>query len=375
MSTCTHRERVIEALNHREPDRVPIDLMGHASMLLDETYERLRDFLGLSPILPIRSGFNANYYDERVLEYLDVDFRRLFLKSHPQAQLEYHPDGSYTDVWGIRSDRLGVNVHVVGSPLRDATTVAEVEAFQWPSAQQMFVTDGLAAEAQRLYEQTDYALVARNPLSYGFRERACMLMGMQEFMMALKLFPAAAQCIIDHLLAIYKDVYGMFLDAVGPYVHTVEVGDDLGGTRSLLISPAMYRRYFKPAERELYDLVHAKAPNAKLVRHSDGAFFQLIPDLIEIGVDVLNPVQTSAQGMDADTLKSTFGQQLAFHGGIESVEGDVPVEVVVAEVKNRIDILGRGGGYVVSSCNHMMDVRPENIIAMFETAREYGQYR
>jgi uroporphyrinogen decarboxylase len=375
MTSYTHRERVIAALNHREPDRMPVDLMGHATMLLDETYERLRDFLGLSPIPPVRSGTSANYYDERILAHFDVDFRRLFLKTHPEAPLIHHPDGSYTDAWGICSKRSGVHVNVVGSPLTGASTVAEVEAFAWPNAQQLFTAQGLAAEARRQYEQTDYALVARNPLSYGLRERACMLMGMQEFMTALALQPAVADCIIGHLLDIYKDVYGMFLDAVGPYVQTVEVGDDLGSQQGLLISASMYRRFFKPAERELYDLIHAKAPGAKLIRHSDGAFFSLIPDLIEIGVDVLNPVQSSAKGMAAATLKSTFGQQLAFHGGIESIEGDVPTDALIAEVKNRIDVLGPGGGYVLASCNHMMDVRPENIIAMFETAHAYGRYR
>ncbi len=268
-----------------------------------------------------------------------------------------------------------MHVNVVGSPLTSATTAAEVEAFAWPSAQQLFTAQGLAAEARRQYEQTDYALVARNPLSYGLRERACMLMGMQEFMTALALQPAVAECIIGHLLDIYKDVYGMFLDAVGPFVQTVEVGDDLGSQQGLLISASMYRRFFKPAERELYDLIHAKAPGAKLIRHSDGAFFSLIPDLIEIGVDVLNPVQSSAKGMAAATLKSTFGQQLAFHGGIESIEGDIPTDALIAEVQNRIDVLGPGGGYVLASCNHMMDVRPENIIAMFETAHTYGRYR
>jgi uroporphyrinogen decarboxylase len=370
----SHRERVVAALNHQEPDRIPIDLMGHATMLLDETYLRLRDYLGLSPIPPIRSGTSANYYDERILERFDIDYRRLFLKTRPQAAIMNHPDGSFTDVWGIRSRQAGLYVNVIDYPLGDATTPAEVQAYDWPTPERMFTAEGLAAEARRMYEETDFALVARNPLSYGFRERACMLMEISDFMVALGLYPDMAISIISHLLEIYKGVYCLFLDAVGPYVQVVEVGDDLGSQDNLLISPSMYRRFFKPAEKELYDLIHEKAPHAALVRHSDGAYFPLIPDLIELGVQVLNPVQTSATGMDARRLKATFGDVLSFHGGMEFIEGDVTVDDVVAEVRERIDVLAPGGGYVLASCNHMIDVKPENIVAMFDTAREYGCY-
>jgi uroporphyrinogen decarboxylase len=361
-------------LNHQEPDRIPIDLMGHATMLLDETYLRLRDYLGLSPILPIRSGTSANYYDERILERFDIDYRRVFLKTRPEAAIVNHPDGSFTDVWGIRSRQTGLYVNVIDYPLGDATTAAEVQAYDWPTPERMFTAEGLAAEARRMYEETDFALVARNPLSYGFRERACMLMEMSDFMVALSLYPDVALSIISHLLEIYKGVYRLFLDAVGPYVQVVEVGDDLGSQDNLLISPRMYRKFFKPAEKELYDLIHEMAPEAALVRHSDGAYFPLIPDLIELGVQVLNPVQTSATGMDARRLKATFGDVLSFHGGMEFIEGDVTVDDVVAEVKERIDVLAPGGGYVLASCNHMIDVKPENIVAMFDTAREYGRY-
>jgi uroporphyrinogen decarboxylase len=343
-------------------------------MLLDETYLRLRDHLGLNPIPPVRAGTSANYYDERILERFDIDYRRLFLKTRPEATIITHDDGSFTDVWRIRSCKAGLYVNVVDYPLGNATSVADVDAYDWPSPESMYSAEGLAAEARRMYEDTDYALVARNPLSYGFRERCCMLMEMSDFMVALALNPDVAKRMIAHLLEIYKGVYAMFLDAVGPYVQVVEVGDDLGSQDSLLISPKMYREFFKPAEKELYELIREKAPHAFLVRHSDGAYFPLIPDLIEIGVQVLNPVQTSAQGMDARRLKDAFGDVLAFHGGMEFIEGEASVDEVVAEVKERVDILAPGGGYVLASCNHMIDVKPENIIAMFDTAREYGRY-
>jgi uroporphyrinogen decarboxylase len=375
MPTYSHRERVLTALDHREPDRVPLDLMGNATMLLDETYIRLRDHLGLAPIPPARSGSTANYYDERILEYFDIDFRRIFLKKNPAAPTTVLDDGTHIDPWGIGYKKAGLYVNIVKSPLHGATTVKEVEAHPWPTAAALFTTEGLAEEARRLYEETDYALVARNPITYGFLDRACQVMEMAEFMMAMALYPETARAIIAHLLEVYKDIYGTFLDAVGPYVHMVEIGDDLGANQNLLISPQMYRDFIKPAEQELYALIHEKAPHAALFRHTDGAVFDIIPDLLEVGVNVLNPVQTSTRGMAADRLKAAYGPRLTFHGAIEGLEGDPPLDKVVAEVKDRIDTLGPGGGYVLASCNHMIDVSPEIIIALFETAREYGQYK
>ena len=352
---------------------MPMDMMGNATMLLDPTYFRLRDHLGLSPIPPIRSGSTANYYDERILEHLGIDFRRVFLPPRRGHDASPDSDGTFVDPWGVRYKRAGLYVHVVYSPLAKATTVRDVENFRWPQAEEMFSTEGLAEQAQRSYAETDCALVARNPLTAGFLDRAQQLMGATQFLTTLALAPEIAEAIVAHLLDVYQGVYTLFLDTVGPFVQIVEVADDLGTQNSLLISPATYRRIFKPAERVLYELIHAKAPQARLFRHCDGAIEPLIPDLIEVGVDVLNPTQTSARGMDAQRLKAAYGQQLTFHGAIEGMAG--PVEALVAEVRQRIEALAPGGGYVFASCNHMTDVPPENILAMVEAAREYGNYK
>lgn len=368
----TSRERVQLTLDHQEPDRIPLDMMGNATMLLDQTYFRMRDHLGLSPIPAVRSGTSANYYDERILEYLGVDFRRVFLKENSSATIINHREGSYTDAWGIRYKRDGFFVNIVESPLKGVRNEREVEVHHWPTAEDMYSVDGLAEQAKRAYQETDYALVARNPLTKGFLDRAQELVGMSEFLMDLALAPEVAHRIVAQLLVIYRQVYAMFLDAVGPYVQIVEVGDDLGSQNNLLISPATYREFIKPAERELYGLIHEMAPQASLFRHVDGAIFPLINDLIEVGVNILNPVQTSVHGMDARRLKETHGRTITFHGAVEKMGSSV--DELVAEVKERIDVFAPGGGYVLASCNHMVDVRPENILAMFDTAREYGRY-
>ena len=235
-----------------------------------------------------------------------------------------------------------------------------------------FNAQGLAEQARRLSQETDFALVARNPITYTFLDRSFMLIGMTQFLMLMVDNPSAADRLIAHLLDYNLGVYTLFLEAVGPYVQTVEVGDDLGSQQNLLISPAMYRRYIKPAEKVLYDRIHELAPKTFLVHHTDGNVFKVLPDLIEVGVNVLNPTQTSARDMDARHLKESFGKHLAFHGAIEGMEGSK--DALVAEVKERIDTLGPGG-YVMASCNHMIDVPPENILAMFETAREYTPWK
>jgi uroporphyrinogen decarboxylase len=374
MTRFTHRQRVIAAFNHTEADRIPLDLMGNASMLLDPTYLRLRDYLQLEPIPPIRSGTTANYYDERILDRLDIDFRRIFLKKSPHNKVTRHKDGSFSDIWGIRYQQTGALVNVIHYPLAGISTLKDIDSYEWPAADEMFHTEGLAEQARQMYEQTDFALVARNPLSGGFLEHSCNLLGMERFLMLMAAEPTMGEAIIAHLLTIYCDVYAMFLDTVGLYVQMVEVSDDLGSQENLIISPQMYRQFIKPAEKELYTLIHKKAPQAALFHHTDGAVFDIIPDLIEVGVDVLNPVQTSSKGMDGQRLKKQFGDVLTFHGAVEEIDKRVSTEQVIAEVKQRIDTLAAGGGYVLGPCNHMVDVPAEMIIAMYETADEYGRY-
>jgi uroporphyrinogen decarboxylase len=134
----------------------------------------------------------------------------------------------------------------------------------------------------------------------------------------------------------------------------------------------MYRNFLKPADQALCNLMRTKAPAAMLFRHCDGNIFKIISDLIEIGINVLNPVQTSAKDMEGRRLKEFFGGLLTFHGGVENMEAEP--EELRAEIMERIDTFAPGSGYIFASCNHMIDVPPENIILMFETAREYGKY-
>ena len=138
------------------------------------------------------------------------------------------------------------------------------------------------------------------------------------------------------------------------------------------VADAHTRKFIKPLEKQFYELIRQKAPNAFIFRHTDGAIFDVIPDLTEVGVDILNPVQTSTAGMDAKKLKNPYGERVCFHGTIEKTGASK--DELIAQVKEMIDAFGPGGGYIFASCNHIIDAEPQNVTAMFETAREYGRY-
>jgi uroporphyrinogen decarboxylase len=374
MSKLTHRERVLLAFDHQEPDRVPIDLMGNASMILDDTYFRLKDHLGIEgDIEPVRTGTTANYYDERILDHFDIDFRRVFLPAKKGEKFKYHADGTFTGPWGITWSKTGIYVNYERAPLADANLDA-VANYEWPDPNELYDPEGLSEKARLMYEKSDYALVARNPVTWGFLDRGSNLRGMENFMMDLAINQEIVHMLVQGTLNVYLKIYDMFLQAVGPYVQMVEYGDDLGAQNNLLISPAAYREFIKPAQKQLFDLIKDRAPQAKIFMHCDGALRKIIPDLIEVGVDVLNPSQPSAAGMESEGLKRDFGDRLIFHGAIEQKPQEGTEEDIREEVRRRIDALAPGGGYVLTSCNVIVDPPIENILALFDEAKSYGRY-
>jgi len=373
MSEISHRERVELTLNHYDTDRVPMDFMGQASSLIDSAYFKLKKYLGIKgDIKPFREGSTANYYDVRILDMFDIDFRRVFLPLSSAGRPTYHDSQTYTCPWGITWRRSGIYVNAVRHPLKESNIDA-LEDYAWPIPNRLWCTNGLARIAHNLHRRTDYAIVARNPLTYGFLDRACLLRGTEEFMMDMLIHPEMAETIIRGILHVHLAVYEMFLKEVGPYVSIVETGDDLGGQDNLLISPKLYRKFIKPAQEKLNKLIKDIAPKARIFMHCDGAIFDIIPDLIEIGVDILNPVQPSVNGMDSRRLKENFGDKLTFHGGVEQSSLSGGEDAVFSEVRRRIDAFWSDGGYIFSTCNTIIDAPPSNIVAMFKAARSYSK--
>jgi uroporphyrinogen decarboxylase len=231
-------------------------------------------------------------------------------------------------------------------------------------------------QARKLAENGRYAVMGTPWLLFPL-ERAFGLQGMDTFLLNLAVRPDFARSVLTKNLDLCKQLMGHFLAEAGEYLDIIKIGDDLGTQESLLMSPDMYREILKPIHAELISFIKERT-KARLFFHTDGDVYPLIPDLIEIGVDVLNPIQTSAGRMaDLETLKREFGRELVFCGGIDThhyLPHGTPGEVE-QEVRRVIDVLGPGGGYLASAVHTIMnDVPPENILAMVDAVKKHGTY-
>ncbi len=375
-TTLSSRQRVLTTLAHHEPDRLPLDFMGTASCLVDPAYFALRDHLGLKGDGRLfRREENTRFYDERILQALGVDFRRVWMRQPEARHDRVEAEGTLIDEWGLKRRRIGDLLSYVSSPLESATA-GDLSTYPWPDPSDPERVAGLAEEARRLREAGTHAVVARSPC-LGIFELAQRLRGMERFLMDLLLDKRFAGALVHRIKEVQMGFYEAYLSAVGPYVDVVETGDDYGAQAGPLISPAVFSEILAPARRELNDLIKTKAPQAKVFLHSDGAIFKLIPAFIETGIDILNPVEPDVPGNDPAVLKATFGDQLVFHGHLDNKRAlRGTTEEAQAEVRRLFDGLGPGGGYIMAPTNHVqVDVPPRNLLEVYRYAREYAVYR
>jgi len=380
------RERVLMALNHEEPDRVPIDLGGTpVSGICRGAYADLLAQMGLPgrEIRTIDIIQQLAGVDEDVLQALEVDFRPISSNPPADYRLEIVDEGdceAYTDEWGAKLRRPKLAGHYfdrVEYPIHEST-LAALARYPWPDPDDPSRYRGLRQQAHALREQTPHAIVGRCDLGADVLARPQWIRGYAESMLDLAANPDFAEAFLDRLTDIAIRAWGHFLAEVGEYVDVVAMFDDLGMQDRPLISPAMYRRLVKPRHARIIAAIKART-KAKVFFHTDGAILDLIPDLIDIGVDILNPVQVSAKGMD-DTaeLKRRFGRDLTFWGGACDSQRVLPfgtLEEARAETRRRIADLAPGGGFVFAPIHNFQDdVSGEKVMALYRTAREYGRY-
>ncbi|MGC8837235.1 MAG: uroporphyrinogen decarboxylase family protein [Anaerolineae bacterium] len=369
-----HRERTLLALHHEEPDRVPTALWGSAYGLTDPLYFALVEHLGLdTPLAPFRrrKGHTVNYYDDRVLDALDVDVRHTWLGF---TDLGGPPAEGGPDAWGVHWERKGLYLTATGHPLEEAT-VEDLERYPWPDPEPLVRLEEARERARFLKEQTDFAVVGRAVDSYGFLERACLLRGTERFLTDLALNPAFARALIGKIAAVFQRLHALYLDAVGRYLDILELPGDDYAAQMPLISPRMFEAFFKGPWRDLVAQVKEAAPHCKVLFHSDGRMEAFLGHLVEVGVDAFHSLEPFP-GLDMVQVKREFGGRLCFWGAVdikEALRGDV--SRVEAEVRERIRVLAPGGGYVLAPANHLQpDVPPENVVALFTAARRYGRY-
>jgi len=378
MQPMTPRERVRAALNHREPDRVPLDIGGGSSTTLtEEASLQLNSYLGgVAPPQPMSSLFRTVRLDEEVLLRLGSDCRHLSVRG-PASPIPASVE-TIRDRWGVTWRRTyygdlayywELHVH----PLA-AAEVGDLAGYLWPDPDDPALVAGVAEEARYLSEMTDFAVMADCGFK-SFWEQAYFLRGYEQLLADTALNPSFVQALLDKLLEINLAATGRFLDAAGPVIDVFRAGDDLATQRGLLMSPAKFRQLLKPIYRQYFQFVRSRS-NSKIFFHSCGNVAPLLEDLMEIGVEIINPVQSSALG-DLVALKDQFRGRLAFWGGIDTqhvLPRGSPDEVR-EEVRLRIQQLGSGGGYVVASVHNIqVDVPPANIVAMADAVREFGAY-
>jgi len=403
------RERALKAINHQEPDRVPIDLGGlDVSGISAIAYKGLRSYLGLKEenIRIVCVSQQLADVEDDVLQAVRADVRSVFIKAHYKSGKM--SDGSSCEIpetWNptTRSDGSKVVTDSRGNinflrpseghffdpvfyPLKDCKTLADLERhkddifniginFALPKDLQLAL-DEAGEFAKKIREKTDYLVVGSNFAGNIFAG-AQGLRGWDVFLLDLLESPAFAEALMDKIADVYCERFDRYWDALGPYIDVIQVSDDLGTQEAPIISPEIYRKMIKPYHQKLYSYIHKKS-NVPIVMHTDGSVYKLIPDIIETGVDFLNPVQASAKDMDTKRLKKEFGDVLGFWGGGCDTQRILPHgtrQEIRDEVKRRIDDLAPGGGFIFSQVHNILpDVPPENIMAMYEAVWEFGKY-
>ena len=380
----TPRERVLAAANHEEPDRVPIVLgVSNATGIKMKPYRDLKQLLGIEApddYLYRWPELGTAAPDEETLVRLGTDVRGV-CDVEPASVLEANasrqPHADYINSWGSGATEIkrGEWFPMV-CPMKSATTIAEIEDYPWPDMDDPTRVAHVAEDAAALADEGRHAIMATPWLLFPL-ERAFAMQGMDTFLMNLALHPDFAEALLWKIQGRCKVLMGHFLAALGDHVDIIKIGDDLGTQESLLMSPDMYRGILKPIHADYIAFIRERTA-AKVFFHTDGDVFPLIDDLLEFGVDILNPIQTSAGKMaNLAELKARWGDRLTFCGGIDThriLPTGTPAEVR-AEVRRVIEILGPGGGYMVSSVHTVMnDVPAENILAMVDAVQEYGTY-
>ncbi|MFQ5867516.1 MAG: uroporphyrinogen decarboxylase family protein [bacterium] len=380
------RERVILALNHKEPDRIPIDIGGTLATSMHRiVYDELKKELGIKDDIEdeiLQFSLQTVIISEKMLEKLHGDILGIYPGPPKSWKIEINPeDNSYVDEWGIkyRLPKNGWYFDMVEHPLKKVTSQS-LKRFNWPDPYDEGRFEGIDKKAKYFYENTDYAISVGKEKEFagGVLQDCAWLVGFEEWFCLLASNQDLAAKVMDKVLEFHIGYWDAILSRIGRYVQVAVIGDDLGTQDSLIVSPNMYRDLIKPRHKELVDFIKSKAI-VKVLLHSDGAIRKIIPDLIEIGIDILNPIQPTVRGMnDTKSLKEEFGKDIVFWGGGCDTQEVLPFgkqEDVEKEVKKRIEDLKPGGGFIFAPVHNIQPEVPiQNVLTLYESALKYGHY-
>ena len=381
----TSRERVLAALNHELPDRVPIDLGGNQTGIHRDAYRALLTHLGIQDEVTIMDAVQQLAQPcEAVLERLRVDTRYIAAGAAADFKggIEINERGGRTwhdlvDEFGIRwsmPDDEPLYMDITHHPLADAT-IDDIKAYPFPKGNDPGRFVGLRDRALAIRENTPYACVSG--ISGVVYEICWYMRGLEQWFCDMLSEPEFCEALIDQTLKFWMDWFGLFLDEVGDLVDVIMIGDDLAGQSGPLFNPDLYRKIVKPRHKQLVQYIRSRT-KAKIWYHTCGACRTYIPELMDNGIDILNPVQISASDMDPADLKKTFGKDLVFWGGGIDAQHVLPTgtpEQIRDHVRTNLTAFKPGGGYIFNNVHNIQGgVPPENILALFDAAYESGDY-
>ncbi len=388
MAEMTSRERVLAVLNHIEPDRVPIDIGGLVLFTCwhEEAQAKVKEYLGYEGGKTTLNSLISRTVqpDERIRDRFQTDFFGLACGTSGNWQLEIHADEEgdswFYDEWQCkwRCPPGGHYYDIVEHPLAGAT-VADVARYKWPDPYDPARLSGVVERARDLYETTDYCLCYTPVWGTGVFATAGILEGWENHYVNLIADKKVTRAVFDGLVEFHIGQMDAMLDAMGDHIQVVLMSDDLGFQDRPIIRLETFQELVKPCYKRIIDFIRSKKPDMKLVFHSDGAIYQFLPEFIDLGLDATNPVQVSCAGMgDTAKLKREFGDNLVFWGAGVNTQATLPsgtVGEVQAEVKRRIQDLAPGGGYIFAPVHNVQyDVPPENVVACYDAALEFGRY-
>lgn len=378
--TMTRRERVIAALEHREPDRVPLSM----SITID-AYNNLKRYLGIELEEDLRPGrWTEVPIHPLVAEKFGLDIIWLPTgKPHKKPRQSEDPDKWY-DGWGVEWTKIrlpngGYYNEMTDPPLKDAT-IDDLDDFDWPDPYDPGIVEGVREHYRHIHNDTEFAILTK--FGGAVFEQAWYLRGMEKFLLDMAENEEFVEALLKKIAKVQMGLDGVLIEAAGEYVDVLRLsGEDMGTQENPIISLPMFRRMVRPHLERLWgyakEMLQKKNPKAKIMLHSCGAIQPFISDWIDMKLDVLDPIQPLAKGMDPFELKAEFGEKLTFHGGIDA-QHVLPFgteEEVREHTRKYIKALAPRGGYICAPVHNVQgDVPPENLVAMRDAVEEFGYY-
>jgi len=389
--TMTSRQRVLKALNHQIPDRVPIDLGGFQTGIHKRAYVELLDFLNIQPVRchsdeitildPVQQLAKPC---EEILEHFRVDIRYICAhgpdsfnggieKNTRDGKLWHDLKDEFGVVWSM-PDEQQLYMDISHNPLANAT-ISDLDDYPFPKGGDPTRFTGVREQALQMRKETPYAI--STGIGGVVYETCWYMRGLERWYMDMVENLPFCEALLDKMLKYWIDYYNGFMAEVGDIIDVVMLGDDLAGQNGPLFSPDFYRKIVKPRQKKLVQ--HVKSlTKAKIWYHTCGSCIEYIPDLIDNGIDILNPVQIGLVNMEPKKLKEKFGKKLVFWGGAIDAQHILPFakpDEIREHVRRNIEIFKPGGGYIFNNVHNIqIGVPPENIIALFDAAYDFGFY-